>query len=86
MMASLEVAASIIAIVDVSAKVGSLCFQYCTDVKNAQDDIARVRKEADLLKTTVERIRPLLDGPNGTRLETSQSLRDGAPRLLLPAR
>ena len=35
-------AASIIAVVDISAKIASLCFQYSVAVKNAKEDIKRL--------------------------------------------
>ena len=31
--------ASVIAVIDISAKVASLCFQYSVAVKNAKEDI-----------------------------------------------
>ena len=76
-MDGLGSAASVIAVIDLSAKVASLCFQYSTAVKNAKSDIERLRRELDRLKTTLEGTRQLLDSPNGARLQTSQRLQDG---------
>ncbi|KAH8755034.1 hypothetical protein F5883DRAFT_571739 [Diaporthe sp. PMI_573] len=45
------------------------------DVKNARDDIARVKAEIDLLRKTAENALQLLDGPNGNQLKSSQTLR-----------
>lgn len=70
-------AASIIAVLDLSVKVASLCFQYSQAVKNARPDIERLCGELDALKTTLEAARELLQSPNGTLLRTSQRLRDG---------
>ena len=36
-------AASIIAVVDISAKIASLCFQYSVAVENAKEDIKRLQ-------------------------------------------
>ncbi|RYP31190.1 hypothetical protein DL766_004498 [Monosporascus sp. MC13-8B] len=76
-MDGLGSAASVVAIIDLSAKVASLCFQYSAAVKNAKSDIERLRGEVDRLKTTLEGARRLLDSPNGARLQTSQPLSDG---------
>ncbi|RYP07284.1 hypothetical protein DL764_002599 [Monosporascus ibericus] len=76
-MEGLASAASVGAIVDLSAKVASLCFRYSTAVKNAKTDIERVRGEVDRLKTILERAQRLLDSPNGARLQTSQPLSAG---------
>ncbi|RYP41559.1 hypothetical protein DL768_010475 [Monosporascus sp. mg162] len=84
-MDGLGSAASVVAIIDLSAKVASLCFQYSTAVKNAKSDIERVRGEVDRLKTTLEGAQRLLDSPNGARLQTSQpfseALHDCASQL-----
>ena len=76
-MAELGLAASVIAVIDLSAKVVSLCSEYYTNVKNAKDDIARLQREADGLNTTLKHVQSLLDGPNGAKLEATQNLRDG---------
>ncbi|RYP57916.1 hypothetical protein DL770_010551 [Monosporascus sp. CRB-9-2] len=76
-MDGLGSAASVVAIIDLSAKVASLCFQYSTAVKNAKSDIERVRGEVDRLKTTLEGAQRLLDSPNGAKLQTSQHLSAG---------
>ena len=70
-------AASVVAVIDLSAKVASLCFQYLNEVKNAKSDIERLRGELDSLKIVLEDARRLLPFSNGTRLQTSQRLRDG---------
>jgi hypothetical protein len=41
-MDGLSGAASVIAVIDMSAKIVSLCFQYSMAVKDAKDDIERV--------------------------------------------
>jgi hypothetical protein len=76
-MDGLGSAASVIAVLDLSAKVASLCFQYLNEVKNAKLDIERQRGELDRLSISIQGTRQLLESPNGARLQTSQRLRDG---------
>jgi len=76
-MDGLGSAASVIAVIDLTAKVTSLCFQYFKEVKSAKSDIKRLCGELDTLKTTLHSTRQLFDGPNGAQLQTSQRLRDG---------
>lgn len=71
-----EVASLTIAVVDISAKIGALCFQYLTSVKNARDDIQRLRDEASRLNACVRRLQSLLDGPDGPKFAGSRSLQD----------
>jgi hypothetical protein len=53
-------AASVIAVIDRSAKVVSLCFQYLNEVNDAKSDIERLRGELDILKIVLEDARQLL--------------------------
>lgn len=76
-MDGLGAAANVIAVIDLTAKVASLCFQYSKAVKNAKSDIERLKGELDRLQTTLEGARQLLESPNGARLQTSQRLSDG---------
>lgn len=73
----LGITASVIAVIDLSAKVASRCSEYYANVKNARDDIERLQREAQGLKATLERVHSLCDGPNSVRLQDSQSLRKG---------
>ncbi|KAJ4030296.1 hypothetical protein NW756_010176 [Fusarium oxysporum] len=74
MAEALGVASSVIAVVDLSAKVFSLCFQYSREVKNAQDDIERLRKEVVAFQDTTEKLKALLEEPRGRELKASQQL------------
>ncbi|EGU72230.1 hypothetical protein FOXB_17261, partial [Fusarium oxysporum f. sp. conglutinans Fo5176] len=74
MAEALGVASSVIAVVDLSAKVFSLCLQYSREVKNAKDDIERLRKEVADFQTTAEQVRDLVEGPRGQELEASRQL------------
>ncbi|EXK24519.1 hypothetical protein FOMG_18763 [Fusarium oxysporum f. sp. melonis 26406] len=74
MAEALGVASSVIAVVDLSAKVFSLCLQYSREVKNAKDDIKRLYKEVAAFQDTTEKLKALLEGPRGKELKTSQQL------------
>ncbi|KFY95951.1 hypothetical protein V498_03029 [Pseudogymnoascus sp. VKM F-4517 (FW-2822)] len=70
----LGLASSVITVIDLSAKVASWCSEYYANVKNAGDDIERLQRETRGLKATLERVQSLCDGPNGAKLQESQSL------------
>ncbi|KAH7113566.1 hypothetical protein EDB81DRAFT_824500 [Dactylonectria macrodidyma] len=84
-MEVLGVAANVIAVVDISIKVASLCVQYTRDVKNAAVDIERLKNEVTNLKGVTESVQELLKNPNSTKLDKSQRLKDNLDdsRLLL---
>jgi hypothetical protein len=61
-MDGLSVAASIIAVVNISAKIISICYRYSIAVKDAKDDIERVqRKVRDIITHILEKLKQLLD-------------------------
>lgn len=74
MAEALGVASSVIAVVDLSAKVLSLCLQYSREVKNAKDDIERLREEVTYFQSTTEQLGILIQGPRGQELNASQQL------------
>ncbi|KAH7016729.1 P-loop containing nucleoside triphosphate hydrolase protein, partial [Ilyonectria destructans] len=69
-------AASVIGIIDLSAKVAVLCLQYSTAVGNARADITRLRSRLDDLGTTLHGVQHLLDNRNHQVLATSRKLVD----------
>lgn len=84
-MDGLSGAASFIAVIETSAKILSLCFQYSVAVKDAEKDIERLwRKVADL-KDVLGDLKQLLDGQDKTRLsaayKSATSLKDCLLRL-----
>ncbi|KAF4337194.1 vegetative incompatibility het-e-1 [Fusarium beomiforme] len=85
MAEALGVASSVIAVADLSAKVFSLCLQYSLEVKDAKDDIEKLRKEVATFQTTIEELQTLIEGPHGKELKASQQLKsaieDGCSRL-----
>ncbi|KAH8747606.1 hypothetical protein F5883DRAFT_509598 [Diaporthe sp. PMI_573] len=76
-MEGLGVAASVIAVVELSAKIASICSQYIKDVKNAENDVRRLLQEVNSLGAIAGYINRLLRGPNAARLESSQKLEAG---------
>jgi hypothetical protein len=75
-MDGLSGAASIIAVVDISAKVASLCFQYSVAVKNAKTDSERLQKKVTDIKNVLEEVGRLLDKQDKSQLSTTRKLLD----------
>jgi hypothetical protein len=75
-MDGLSGAASVIAVIDISAKITSLCFQYSIAVKDARDDIERVQRKVGDLAHTLKKIKQLLERHDETRLSTTHGLVD----------
>ncbi|KAH0557095.1 hypothetical protein GP486_005118 [Trichoglossum hirsutum] len=75
-MDGLSAAASIVAIVDISAKIASLCFQYSVAVKDAKKDIDRLQRAVTDVKNVLEEIKHLLDRQGKPRLSTTHKLSD----------
>ncbi|KAF2177552.1 vegetative incompatibility protein HET-E-1 [Zopfia rhizophila CBS 207.26] len=69
-------AASVIAVVDISAKITSLCFQYSVSVKDAKTNIERLQMKVTNIKSVLEKIKQLLDGRHKARLSTTHELSD----------
>lgn len=85
MAEALGVVSSVIAVVDLSTKIFSLCLQYSREVKNAKDDIERLSKEVGAFQDTTKKLQTLIEGPRGQELSASQQListiQDGRYRL-----
>ncbi|KAF2417699.1 hypothetical protein EJ08DRAFT_575532, partial [Tothia fuscella] len=73
-MEGLGGAASVIAVIDLAAKVASLCYQYSRAVKDAKADIERLLGKVNQTKGVLENTKRLLNGPDRDRLSTSQKL------------
>jgi hypothetical protein len=68
MMEGLSGTASVIAVIDICAKIISLCFQYSVAVKNAKD-IERLQRKVGDMKNVLGEVKRLLDGPDKTLLK-----------------
>jgi septal ring factor EnvC (AmiA/AmiB activator) len=75
-MDGLSGAASVIAVVDISAKVASLCFQYSVAVKDAKRDIGRLQKKVTDIKNALEKLQQLLDKQDKSQLPTTRKMVD----------
>ena len=73
-MDGLSGAASVIAVVDISAKIVSLCYQYSVTVKDAKNDVECIKKKVDDVKRVLEGVKKLLDRPHKARLSTTYNL------------
>ena len=73
-MEGLGVAASVIAVIELSAKVASVCAQYSHKVKHAAEDIDRLQSEVKSLQDLLQNVKNSLGGPNGARLSASLTL------------
>ncbi|KAF5851816.1 hypothetical protein GGP41_000555 [Bipolaris sorokiniana] len=81
-MDGLSGAASVIAVVDISTKIASLCYQYSVAVKDAKDDIERVRRKVSDITHILEKIKQLFDGQDKTRLSTTKGLSNSLKQCL----
>ena len=81
-MDGLSGAASVIAVIDISTKIASLCYQYSVAVKDAKDDIERVRRKVSNITHILEKIKQLLDSQDKTRLSATQGLLDSVEQCL----
>jgi hypothetical protein len=75
-MDGLGAAASVIAVVELSAKVAKLCVQYSREVKGARNEIARLHSEVNKLKTVVEDVQNLINRLDKGKLSASQKVVD----------
>ena len=75
-MEGLGVAANVIAVVELSAKIASLCVQYSLAVKHAKADIERLGREVNGVTDLLRAVEKLLQRPDNTQLSTSQKLHD----------
>ncbi|KAF2196171.1 vegetative incompatibility protein HET-E-1, partial [Delitschia confertaspora ATCC 74209] len=73
-MDGLSGAASVIAVLDISAKIASLCFNYSTAVKHAKSDIERFQRKVGDIMHVLNRIKELVDGPDKARLSSTHHL------------
>ena len=73
-MEGLGAATSVIAVLDLSAKVASLLVQYSRAVKDAPNNITRLQSEIKSLKNILGDVKQLLNDPASAKLSASQKL------------
>ncbi|KAL8739579.1 MAG: hypothetical protein Q9190_007633, partial [Brigantiaea leucoxantha] len=81
-MDGLSAAASVIAVIEISAKVATLCFQYSAAVKDANEDIERLQKKVVEITDVLKESQRLLGRPNETRLSATHKLVDSLKECL----
>ncbi|KAJ4311649.1 hypothetical protein N0V84_010328 [Fusarium piperis] len=74
-MEGLGVAANVIAVIDLSAKVTSACYAYLKAVKNAKTDIERLQGELKNLDVVLRGAERLVKGPESSKLQTMEQLK-----------
>ena len=75
-MDGLSAATSVVAVINISAKVATLCFQYSAAVKDAKEDIERLKKKVVDIKGVLEEWEQLLRRSDKTRLPATHKLKD----------
>ena len=75
-------AASVIAVIDISAKIISLCFHYSTAVGNSRKDIKHLQKKVSNIKDVLGQIEQLSDGRNKMLLLATHRLSDSLKECL----
>ena len=75
-MEAVAAAASVITLIELSAKIISTCAKYSRAVQYAANDISRLLKEVKSLQEVLERVRQLLNGPHTAKLSASQAMND----------
>ncbi len=75
-MEGLSGAATVIAVIDISAKITSLCFHYSTSVKNAKKDIERLQRKVSDIRNVFGQVKQLLDGRDRMQPVSSGSLKE----------
>jgi hypothetical protein len=73
-MAGLREAANMIAVIELSAKVASVCVKYSRGIKHAAEDIDRLQGEVKGLQDVLQNVKQLLNGSNSARLSASPRL------------
>jgi hypothetical protein len=80
-MDGLSGAASVIAVIDISAKITAACYQYYTAVKDAKDDVERVQRKVSNITHVLEKLKPLYS-QDKKRLSTTHGLSDSLEQWL----
>jgi hypothetical protein len=82
-MEAIGVAANLIAVVDLSARIAKCCIQYSLEVKDAKADIMRVQTEVDNLEKVVSHVQRLISSPQSAHLTASEKMLDAVNDCLM---
>lgn len=69
-MDGLSAAASLVAVIQLSAQVFSLCQEYYIGAKQSRDEIQRLSNEVLAIHEILQKISDLLEGPDATKFGT----------------
>ena len=69
-MDGLSTAASVVALIQISAQVFDLCRNYYLNVKDARKDIERLRNEVNSLQDVLVKVIDLTEAPESASLQT----------------
>lgn len=69
-MEGLAGASSVTAIIDISAQIFMLCHKYLSEVKDAKQDIRRLRDEVTSLQNVLENVADFADADASAKLST----------------
>jgi hypothetical protein len=75
-MEAAEAAASVITLIELSAKIASTCVQYSCALRDAANETGRLHKEVKSLHDVLEQVRQLLNGRHAAKLSASQAMND----------
>jgi hypothetical protein len=81
-MDGLSGAASVIAVIGISAKITSISYHYAVDVKDAKNDIERVQRKVSDITHVLEKLKQLPDSQDKKRLSTTHGLSDSLKQCL----
>ncbi|KAJ4128988.1 hypothetical protein NW768_007514 [Fusarium equiseti] len=73
-MEAVGAVANIIAVVDLSAKVATLCYRYSQEVSSARADIERLRRQAEHLEVTLNAAKTLVERRNSSSFSISAAI------------
>ena len=74
-MIGFDVAADVIAVVKISAKMVDLCYRYSREVANAKSNIERLENHVERFLNTFKKLEKALDGQHEDKLRATQHLR-----------
>jgi septation ring formation regulator EzrA len=81
-MDGVAAAASIITIIDISARLARLCFEYSAAVKDAKKDIDRLQKAVTGIEDVLKGLKRLLEEEDKARLSITRKLSDSLVECL----
>lgn len=82
-MDGLSSAASVIAVIQLAGSIVKICGDYIQEVKKARDEILELQQAVTDLEGVLRELNVLLQGPNGSRISSSQTISGSITRCCL---